>query len=76
MTYCYCPVCDLNFTSLSSYDKHLGKLIPDTYPGYEHKNPEDCGLVRTDRGISLPPPMRKLTTEEWNDIYRKEVADE
>ena len=72
MTYCYCSRCELNFTSLTSFDKHLGRLVQNV--GYQHLAPEDCGLVRTDRGISLPPPVRPLRTEEWAEIFKKEQA--
>ena len=70
----YCSQCELNFTSLTAFDKHLGSLVQDV--GYEHKSPEDCGLIRGPRGISLPPPMRKLTGDEWRGIFRKEVQDQ
>lgn len=65
----YCSRCELNFTSLTAFDKHLGKLQDEDY---EHKAPEDCGLVRGQRGISLPPPMRRLSSDEWHGIFKKE----
>lgn len=68
----YCARCQVNFTSISAFDKHLGSLLPD---GYEHKAPEDCGLVRGQRGISLPPPMRRLNQDEWRGIFSKETHE-
>jgi len=73
MSWCYCPKCDLTFTALAGFDRHLKASFPD---GYIHLAPEDCGLVRTDRGISLPPPVRPLRTEEWAEIFHKEVTNE
>ena len=47
----HCRVCCETYTSLSAYDKHLH--LKDG--AYEHRSPEDCGLIRSTRGISLPP---------------------
>ena len=73
MSRCYCPVCDLTFSSVSSYDLHLGSIVPEKGM-YEHKNPRDCGLHETARGWSLPPPMRPLTRDEWQGIFHKEES--
>lgn len=54
MSKCVCARCDITFTSLTAFDKHLGKLIPGA--GYEHRSPEEAGLlVRDDGRVSLPP---------------------
>lgn len=70
MSRCYCSVCDLIFSSVSSFDLHLGSIVREKGM-YEHKKPEDCGLHETARGWSLPPPMRPLTRDEWDGIFRK-----
>src|ERR1700739_1034242 len=38
----HCSRCCLTFTSLTAFDRHLGKLIPGL--AYSHQRPEDCGL--------------------------------
>lgn len=68
----FCSRCQVNFTSITAFDKHLGHLEQGV--GYQHLAPEECGLVRTSRGISLPPPLRPLRTEEWAEIFKKEEA--
>ena len=65
-----CAKCKIFFTSQTAFDLHLGKLIQGE--GYEHLAPQDCGLHETARGWSLPPPMRPLTRDEWDGIFRKE----
>lgn len=60
----FCAKCGINFSSVSSFDAHIS--ISESFL---HMNPEDCGLHETARGWSLPPPMRKLTPEEWKGIF-------
>lgn len=69
MTYCFCARCKINFTSESSFEKHLKPNFPN---GYIHLSPEECGLVETPRGISLPPPVRPIKKDEWAEIFKKE----
>lgn len=61
-----CAVCSIVFTSVTAFDKHLGAL---TETGYEHKTPEEAGLVVSPTGrVSLPPPDAKAF---WRKIERK-----
>ena len=48
----HCRTCCLTFTSISAFDGHLGGLLEGAY---EHRSPEEAGLVERDDGkVSLP----------------------
>lgn len=69
MAQCECSPCKVIFTSLAAFDKHLGRL---TEYGYEHKAPEDAGLVIHENGkVSLPGPSAKPS---WRQLWRHVTA--
>ena len=65
MAQCECSVCNLIFTGLTAFDKHLGRL---TETGFEHLKPSECGLVvrKKDGKVSLPPPE---TEPFWRKLW-------